>query len=199
MKPNGPGDQHGREHLDRVVERQHRVVVDLARDGDLVLGVLQLLLEIEEVGARLQVGVGLRDREEPSERLAEDAFGRRGLGRALRACRCCARLGDGLERAALVGGVALDRLDEVRDQVAAPLELHLDLGPRVVDAVALLDEAVVQRDHVDHEQHDDDEDSDQDPGHERHSIGSAGPRTDVVRLAGQSRRRQAQIMSSSPR
>src|SRR5215469_113325 len=36
-----PGEQHGREDLDRVVERQHRVVVDLPRDRDLVLGVAE--------------------------------------------------------------------------------------------------------------------------------------------------------------
>ena len=104
----------------------------------------------------------------------EDSLGGGGLGRPLRARRGGARLGDGLEGAALVRRIALDRLDEVRDQVVAPLELHLDLGPRVVDAVALLDEAVVERDHVDHEQDDDDHDGDQDPGHERHSNGSRG-------------------------
>ena len=105
----------------------------------------------------------------------EDALGGSRLRRALRPDRRGARLRDRLEGAALVGRVALDRLDEVRDQVVAPLELHLDLRPRVVDPVALLDEAVVQRDHVDHEQHDDDENADQHPGHGRHSIRSAAP------------------------
>ena len=69
------GEQDGREDLNRVVERQHGVVVDLARDRDLVLGVLQLRLEVEEVGARLQVRVRLGDGEEPAERLAQDALG----------------------------------------------------------------------------------------------------------------------------
>jgi len=53
-----------------------------------------------------------------------------------------------------VRGVALDCLDQVRNEVPAPLELDLYLRPRVVDAVALLDEPVVQRD----EQQRDDED-----------------------------------------
>ncbi len=35
-----------------------------------------------------------------------------------------------------MGCIALDGLDQVRDQVATPLELHLDLRPRVVDEVA---------------------------------------------------------------
>ena len=73
----------------------------------------------------------------------------------LRALRVRARLGDGLERAALVLGVAPHRLDEVRDQVPAPLQLHLDLRPRVVDAVPQPDEAVVERDQRQEEQRDD--------------------------------------------
>src|SRR5262245_59778094 len=55
-EPERAREQHGGEHLDRVVERQHGVVVDLARDRDLVLGVAQLALEVEEVLACLQVG-----------------------------------------------------------------------------------------------------------------------------------------------
>ena len=73
-----------------------------------------------------------------------------------------ARLGDRLEGAALVLGVALDGLDEVLDEVPAPLELHLDLGPRVVDAVPERDEPVVERDQADDEQPDDHEDDDPD-------------------------------------
>ena len=65
------GDEDCGEDLDRVVERQHRVVVDLARDRDLVLGVPELVLEVEEVRARLQVRVRLGDGEEAAERLGE--------------------------------------------------------------------------------------------------------------------------------
>src|SRR5690349_13106709 len=45
----GAGEHNGRERLDPVVVREHRVVVDLARNRDLVLRVLQLGLEVEEV------------------------------------------------------------------------------------------------------------------------------------------------------
>ena len=65
---------------------------------------------------------------------------------SLRLLRAGARLGHGLERPALVRRVALHRLDEVRDEVPAPLELHLDLRPGVVDAVPQPDEPVVERD-----------------------------------------------------
>jgi hypothetical protein len=42
-----------------------------------------------------------------------------------------------------VGGVALHRLDQVRDEVVPPLELHVDAAPGLVDLVARLDERVV--------------------------------------------------------
>jgi hypothetical protein len=48
-----------------------------------------------------------------------------------------------------VRGVALDRLDQVRDQVVAPLELDVDLRPRRLHLVALADQLVVGRDRPD--------------------------------------------------
>ena len=42
--------------------------------------------------------------------------------------------------------VALDRLDQVRNQVVAPLELHLDLRERVLEAVLERHELVVDAD-----------------------------------------------------
>ena len=47
------------------------------------------------------------------------------------------------ERARLVRGIALDRLDEVRDEVETALQLHVDLRPGVIHHVAELDEVVV--------------------------------------------------------
>src|SRR4029450_5200245 len=37
-----------------------------------------------------------------------------------------------------------DRLDQVGDEVVAPLQLHVDLRPGVLDPVALGDQAVVE-------------------------------------------------------
>ena len=62
-----------------------------------------------------------------------------------------------------MGGVALDGLDQVGDQVEAALELHVDLGPGGVDAVAQRHQAVVgdheeaDEQHQDHDQHDDED------------------------------------------
>ena len=85
-----------------------------------------------------------------------------GVGRAGRGHRRVAGVDHGLEGLALVGGVALHGLDQVRDQVDAPLQLHVDLGPRVVDAVARPDEAVVGDDEVDAQDHEDREHDDED-------------------------------------
>jgi len=54
-----------------------------------------------------------------------------------------------------VGGVALDRLHQVRDQVVAPLELDVDLRPGVVDPVPQPDQAVVAEDEDEDEEDDD--------------------------------------------
>jgi hypothetical protein len=61
----------------------------------------------------------------------------------LRLDRGQARDRHALQRLALLRGVALDRLDEVRDQVVAALELHLDGAPGLVDLVARADQPVV--------------------------------------------------------
>jgi hypothetical protein len=65
-----------------------------------------------------------------------------------------ARLDDGIERALLVRGVALDGLDQVRDQVVALLELNIDVGEGLVRALAQRNKAVVDRNDPDHEQDD---------------------------------------------
>ena len=92
-------------------------------------------------------------------------------------------LRDGLEGLALVRRVALDALDEVRNEVPAALELDLDLRPGVVDAVAVPDEPVVERD--EHDRDDDDQpDDDEDPDHDAADSSAAA--------------RATKIMSSSP-
>ena len=57
--------------------------------------------------------------------------------------------------------VALDGVHEVGDQVVASLELDLDLGERLVDPEASLDQPVVEPDHEEHRDHDDRDDDDQ--------------------------------------
>ena len=104
---------------------------------------------------------------QPAQRAAEAGFGggqifhrggvagiggggfRRGVGDV-------ARRGDGFERLALVLDVAFGRLDEIRNQVVAALELHVNLRVGVFVAVAHRDQLVVDADN--HRADDDDHD-----------------------------------------
>ena len=140
-------------------------------------------LELLEVLGGPELRIRLGDGEEPSQRLAQDSLGLRGLGRALRVLGSGTRLRDGLERLALVGRIPLDALDEVGDEIPAALELNLDLRPGVVDAVPQPDEPVVERD--EHQRDDDDQpEDDEEPDHGA---------TDSTAVA-----RATKIMSSSP-
>ena len=56
-KAEHTGKQHSGERLDRVVEVHHCVVVALTHIRDLVLSVLELRLQVQEVGVSLQVRV----------------------------------------------------------------------------------------------------------------------------------------------
>ena len=133
--------------LDRRVVGEHRVVVDLARDGD-------------RSARRPRAAPGAAGSSR-SRGAAGTPRRRRRAGRApavstFSACAwsptvCAvwaprARFGHRLERLALVRRVALDRLDEVRDQVVAAAELHVHLRPRVLRPVPQPDEAVVHED-----------------------------------------------------
>ena len=71
-----------------------------------------------------------------------------------------ARLVDRLQRAALVGGVALHRLDQVGHEIVALLELDGDVRPGLIDRLAQADEAVVDDDR---EERDHDDDAKDDP------------------------------------
>ena len=60
-----------------------------------------------------------------------------------------------------MGGVALHRRHQVGDEVVAAFELDVDLGPRFLGPVALLDEAVERGPQTEDEEHNDDDDNDQ--------------------------------------
>src|SRR4030065_754688 len=62
-EPERSREDDAREGLKSVVEAHHRVVVDLARDRDAILRLLELALELPEVLVPLRLGVGLGDGE----------------------------------------------------------------------------------------------------------------------------------------
>ena len=121
------------------------VVEEAARGGELVLDVGELGLQLLEVRVGLEVRIGLRQRDQPAERAGQHAFSAAAFCR-----RCPAPLIAALRAwitassvPLLVRGVALHGLDQVRDQVVALLQLHVDVGEGLVDALPQRDEAVV--------------------------------------------------------
>jgi hypothetical protein len=66
---------------------------------------------------------------------------------------------------ALVRRVALDRLDQVRDQVVPALELNVDVGEPFIGPLLEANQAVEGGDHVDDRDHHDGEDDDDGDGH----------------------------------
>jgi len=164
------GDHVVREILGGIVVPQHGVIERLARERDLVLGSGQLFLELDHVLAGLEIRIGLGQGKKPAESGRQSALGRSqfldrfGVGRVRLGrgeaglCRV-ARLDDILERLALVLHVALDGFDEVRDQVVAPRELHIDLGECVLYPVSLVDQPVVNADPPEHNRDNDREEN----------------------------------------
>src|SRR5213596_1614342 len=135
VRPRPLADDFRRQHLGEAADVRvvavHGIVVVLAGDGDAVLGPLELVLERPEVLVRLELRVALRDGEQAAERC-----GQRGirLGHLLQVATLHRprELGPRLrylgEHRLLLLGVAFHRLDQVGDEIGAPLQLHLDLG-----------------------------------------------------------------------
>ena len=142
---------------DDVVEHEDRAVVVLTRIRDFALDTLQLLLQELEVLARLQVRIVLRDREQGAKGAGERV---RRLHSLLPAATDHPLPGfcNILEDLTLMLCVPLHGLDEVGDEVKSLLQLHVDLGPRLLDPVREDPDAVVVVDE-DEDQHDDDRDT----------------------------------------
>src|SRR5580765_3896131 len=154
----GARDEIRRELRDARVQVANDRVVVAARVLDRVLDLPEARLELREALRGAELRVRFREREHLAERARELALRlglRRGTGRAH---GLVARLDHGLERAALVAGVSLHGLHQVRDEVVAPLQLDVDVGPRIVGLDAEAHEAVVDDDDPDDDGRDDEED-----------------------------------------
>src|SRR5262249_9710764 len=106
----------------------------------------------------------LGDREQAPDAGGELVARHSGLGRSGGALDGRPRLRDLVEQPALVGCVALDRLDEVRDQVVSPLQLDVDVRPARLGLVPQPYQ-VVEREREQDRQHDEDDDHDDQDDH----------------------------------
>ena len=113
----------------------------------MVLDLDQLRREVAEVGVGLERRIVLLQQHEVLQPLAEIALVREALDDP--GCRRDGRgaqLGDGGEQRLLVRRVGAHRLDQLRHEVGAALELHVDIGVALAREVAAGDQAVVEPD-----------------------------------------------------
>ena len=96
------------------------------------------------------------------ERAGQRPFGGGLLGGAARGERGVARLHDRLERAALMGRVALHGLHEIGNEIVPLLQLDVDIGEGLGHALPQRDEPVVGDDAVEDDR---DDDREKDPFH----------------------------------
>src|SRR4030095_3325077 len=151
------GDRH---LLDTGVVFLDRVVEEAATGRDLVLEVGQFSRQLLEIGVGLQIPIGLRQRDQPAERATQLVFGGRNLCRSLRRHRTVAGFYHLIERAAFVRGVALHGLDQIGNQVVALLELHVDIGKGLADALTERNQSIIR---AEREENENTEDADNDP------------------------------------
>jgi hypothetical protein len=137
------------------------VVVELPGKPDLVLGGRQFLLEHLHVLVRVDLRVVLGKGEQPAERLRQLAFLSRRVSRPAGSHRSRAGLDDARQRVPFEFHDAFHGVDQVRDQVVAPLQLDVDLPPAVGRLVAQADQPVVGANHPEGDEHDDNERNEQ--------------------------------------
>ena len=154
------GDDVGRHDLDLGVVLLYHIVIELTGVGDFLLERLELGLQVQEVLVGLQLRIRFGHGLEVHDRAAQLVFGLDALCHitGLRRLECAgAGLGHLCEHLRFMGSVPLDGLHEIRDEVGALLELHVDLRPAVFDAIAQCDQTVVGGHSPQHYQDDDNE------------------------------------------
>src|SRR5690606_36676212 len=142
-----------------------------ARHLDLSFERFERSLQAQEILARLEVGIRLRQCEELAERLAQCTFGG-GAPRhiaARHAERVVARLYHRVECFSLMCGVAAQRVDQIGNEISAPLELYVYPGPTFFSQLPRAHEAVVQMNEITNRQNQNGED-DEKYFHEIYSV-----------------------------
>ncbi len=103
-------------------------------------------MQLLKIGVGLQVRIGFGERKKLAQRPRQHIFGSGLLCRPLRRRRGIARFYHLVERAALVRGITLHRLDEIGNEVMSLAQLDVDIGKTLVDPLPHGHEAVVDSD-----------------------------------------------------
>ena len=154
---NWPATRLLGKEFDHRVQVPDRAVVVAARHLDLAFETIELLLQLDEVGAGLQVRISLGHGKQPAE---PDRKRTLCLGARLDVAgrhRLCGgpEARDLVENSALMARIALHGLDQVGDEVGAALQLHVYAAPCFLAHLPGGDQPVVDRDHIDRDQHQD--------------------------------------------
>ena len=142
----GARQDHRRKALLRRVVESHGVVEGLSRKSHLVLGGGQFFGQLHHVRVRLEIRVGLRQREHSSQGSAQGPLGTgqplhgrrvtRGTRGSLKTrAGIVSRLDDRLERLPFVLDIALRGFDEIGNQVVATFQLNFDLRKSIRIAI----------------------------------------------------------------
>ena len=102
----------------------------------------QVTLQLREILVGLEVGIGLLQREQAAERLFQCRLHCAKLRRALQRDRLRAQLRHRFQDRAFVSGISLHGRDQLRHEVVATHQLHVDVGPCGARLVAQAHEAV---------------------------------------------------------
>ncbi len=138
------GDDVARYRLGHRVVVAHGTVVIAARELQVILGFHQFGLQFQEILVGLEVRVALRQRQQPVHTFAQGLLHLAARVNVDDAHCLGAQLRDRFERGLFVLRVRVDRLDQLRNQVVAPLQLHVDVAPRGTDPVAAAHQPVVK-------------------------------------------------------
>src|SRR4030095_14959323 len=140
------GDDAGGKHLLLGVKADRHVVVELARQAELVFGRRQLFLQLQHVLVGAQRRVVLDHGDELAQGTRQLALGGDGLGYRGGGHGAAARVHHPFERIALELHGALYGCDQVGNQIMPALELHVDLLPGVLYLIAQGNAPVVRPD-----------------------------------------------------
>ena len=157
LKAKHSGEDHGREGLTFRVIDHHAVVEGLTREGDFVFRSGEFFRKLGHVLIGLQIGIGFGDHHELGECTGKSGFSPHealdglaivgiGGGGFRSSSSNVPRFDDGFECFALVLKVSFGCFDEIRNEVVAAFELHVDLREGVFETVAQGDERIVDAD-----------------------------------------------------